>query len=100
MAIVLALSRSPSVPRLGLSGSGRAPGCAAYAAKTDCREKAAATKTAANTQIPWNGRFGHRKPPFFIANPRRQTAAYAHTLALQPATFVRSPLPRLRAGRV
>src|ERR1700761_7845636 len=94
MAIVLVLSRSPSEPRLGLSGTGAAPGCPA---KTDCRERAAVSRTPTNTQSTWNGRCGHRKTPL-IRHPRAADPRLRNTHTLGVADPQRlTPSPRFES---
>src|SRR6516162_3593731 len=93
MAMVLPLSRSPIVPREGLSGSGCAPG---WVGDPYDKEKPAVSTTATSTHSTWNGRIGHRKPPCMI-DSRRRTAATLHTQhALQTATFDAHPRRALK----
>ena len=68
----------------------------AWPAKPLCREEAAANKTAANTQITWNGPTGHRKP-LFIFNPARPPHAYAtHThMAMLDTSLIQQSYTRL-----
>src|SRR5579863_7151581 len=90
---VLACRRSPRLPRLGLSGTGRGP---ARSAKPNCTERTAARKIAANTQITWLGRYGRRVPPL-IATPERRTYAvtlHTHTCAADPQRLTPT-MPRL-----
>ena len=84
IAIVLALRRSPSAPRLGLSGIGRAP--ARSSGEVNCKEISAVARTAANTPITCNGRYGRRKPPSIntpgAADPLR--TQHTHNLRADP----------------
>jgi len=65
----------------------------AWPTKPPCREKAAASKTAANTQITWNGPTGHRNS-LFIFNPARPLHAYATHTAMFKTSLMQESCTR------